>query len=219
MLGSSSGRRRTLSLPRPLAQGALEGKITANRIYQSAMNGGLGPAMEPSPSMTAFSKVNDEWIASMTSLSAQSTAADKAYWHHVNLINLQMRGLWEGYSAAAKASKGALPALKWESILYMNLGDELGDFAGFKPGLGFERPLPTFGDLDAFEEAGKCSALIKLLEDGSDIFIAQETWTSFDSMLRIYKMCTQPSPWRWPSLDPLTPSCDPGCSSLPSATP
>ena len=63
-----------------------------------------------------------------------------------------------------------------------------------KPGLGFERPLPTFGDLDAFEEAGKCSALIKLLEDGSDIFIAQETWTSFDSMLRIYKMCTQPSP-------------------------
>ena len=123
--------RRALSLPRPLAQGALEGKITANRIYQSAMNGGLGPAMEPSPSMTAFSKVNDEWIASMTSLSAQSTAADKAYWHHVNLINLQMRGLWEGYSAAAKASKGALPALKWESILYMNLGDELGDFAGF----------------------------------------------------------------------------------------
>jgi len=57
----------------------------------------------------------------------------------------------------------------------------------------------------------QCSALIKLLEDGSvsstsnptaacdvcvdtdclssqDIFISQETWTSFDSMLRIYKM-------------------------------
>ena len=37
-------------------------------------------------------------------------------------------------------------------------------------------------------EAGKCSALIKLLPDGSDIFIAQETWTGLDSMLRIYKM-------------------------------
>ena len=82
-----------------------------------------------------------------------------------------------------------------------------------KPGLGFERPLPTFGELDAFEEAGKCSALIKLLEDGSDIFIAQETWTSFDSMLRIYKMCTQPSPTPTArrSLDSLTPPC-PVCS-------
>ena len=67
----------------------------------------------------------------------------------------------------------------------------LRDASQWATGLGFERPLPTFGDLDAFEEAGKCSALIKLLEDGSDIFIAQETWTSFDSMLRIYKMCTQ----------------------------
>lgn len=171
------------------AAGVLEGKITAHRILESAMNGGLGPDMKPSPAMTAFSKVNDEWIASMQSLAKQSTVADKAYWHHVDLINLQMRGVWDGYTTAAKGSKGKLPALKWESILYMNLGDELGDFAGFKPGEGFvDKELPVFGDLKPFMEAGKCSALIKLLEDGSDIFISQETWTSFDSMLRIYKM-------------------------------
>ena len=91
------------------------------------MNGGLGPDMKPSPAMTAFSKVNDEWIASMQSLAKQSTVADKAYWHHVDLINLQMRGVWDGYTTAAKGSKGKLPELKWESILYMNLGDELGD--------------------------------------------------------------------------------------------
>jgi hypothetical protein len=46
----------------------------------------------------------------------------------------------------------------------------------------------TFGDPTAFEDANKCSALIKLLPDMSDIFIAQETWTSFGSMLRVYKL-------------------------------
>ena len=55
---------------------------------------------------------------------------------------------------------------QWESILYMNLGDELGDFAGFKPGEGFvgkdAKPLPVFGDIDAFLEAGKVSRLHKL---------------------------------------------------------
>ena len=122
--------------------------------------------MKPSAAMTGFSKVNDEWIASMTALSKQSTTADMAYWHQVSLINLQMKGVWDGYTTAAKASSGALPALKWESILYMNLGDELGDFAGFKPGEGFvgkdAKPLPVFGDIDAFLEAGKVSRLHKL---------------------------------------------------------
>ena len=39
----------------------------------------------------------------------------------------------------------------------------------------------------------RCGDVIqKLLPDGSDIFIAQETWTGLDSMLRIYKMYDLP---------------------------
>ena len=44
------------------------------------------------------------------------------------------------------------------------------------------------GDLKPFNDAGRCSALIKLADGNADIFIAQETWTSVGSMLRIYKM-------------------------------
>ena len=168
------------------AAGMLEGKITAKRIYQGAMNGGFGPGLEPSQTYIDFIKLNDQWIESMLSISKGSTAADIAYWHHVDLINTQMKALHAGYTEQAKAE--SLPPLIFEAILYMNMGDELGDFAGFKPGVGFERRLPEFGDLQPFQDAGKCSALIKLLEDGSDIFIAQETWTSFGSMLRMYKM-------------------------------
>lgn len=168
------------------AAGVLEGKITANRIYQGAMNGGMGPGLKPTKALSDFLEVNNKWIAQMQEISKTSTAADRAYWHQVELINLQMRGVFDGYTEAAKASKGLIPALIWEAILYMNLGDEAGDFAGFTPGVGFEEEeLPVFGDLAPFTEASKCSALVKLLADGSDIMISQETWTSFGSMLRI----------------------------------
>ena len=35
---------------------------------------------------------------------------------------------------------------------------------------------------------GSCSALIKLLPDNKDLFISQVTWTTYASMLRIYKL-------------------------------
>eukprot|EP01052_Picozoa_sp_SAG31_P002964 SAG31_NODE_108_length_24741_cov_6.933041_16_plen_85_part_00 len=67
------------------------------------------------------------------------------------------------------------------------------DFAGFKPGVGFvdkgAKKAPVFGSLEPFLEAGKCSALVKLLDDGSDIFISQETWTGLESMLRCVTLC------------------------------
>lgn len=57
---------------------------------------------------TAFLEVNNQWIQLMTELSKQSTIADRTYWHQVGLVNLQMKGLHQGYSEAAKAdSSGA----------------------------------------------------------------------------------------------------------------
>jgi hypothetical protein len=139
------------------AAGHLEGKITANRIYQHAMNSGMGPDLRPEEGMLDFIAVNNEWIQLMSRTAQRGTPADRTYWHHVNLINSQMKGLHAGYMEAANASAGELEPLIFESILYLNMGDELGDFAGFKPGGGFDRQLPTFGDLSPFTEASKCS--------------------------------------------------------------
>lgn len=43
-------------------------------------------------------------------------------------------------------------------------------------------PRPWFG------ATGHCSALIKLLPDNADLYVAQDTWSSFNSMTRIFKL-------------------------------
>ena len=35
--------------------------------------------------------------------------------------------------------------------------------------------------------SGHCSALVKLLPNMSDLYVAQDTWTTFQSMLRVLK--------------------------------
>ena len=75
-----------------------------------------------------FISVNNQWIELMSHIAQKGTPADRSYWHHVNLINLQMRGVHAGYLEGAK--EAGLPPLIFESVLYMNMGDEVGDFAG-----------------------------------------------------------------------------------------
>ena len=35
---------------------------------------------------------------------------------------------------------------------------------------------------------GSCSALIKLLPNNKELFISQDTWSEYSSMLRVYKL-------------------------------
>ena len=57
------------------------------------------------------------------------------------------------------------------------MGSDLEDLEGF---YGEDpRPVTT--------RKGHCSALVRLLPEFNDIFFAHETWTSFNSMLRVYK--------------------------------
>ena len=62
------------------------------------------------------------------------------------------------------------------------------------------------GDLDALESVlgdgdirrpvgtGSCSALVKLLPGNRDLYVAQGTWTGYESMLRILKVYK--FPWK-----------------------
>ena len=62
-----------------------------------------------------------------------------------------------------------------------------GDFEDLEAVLGdgqSKRPLGS----------GSCSALVKLLDKNSDLYVAQDTWTTFNSMLRILKVYD--FPWK-----------------------
>ncbi len=60
--------------------------------------------------------------------------------------------------------------------------------------------LQISGDLEDLESAlgkgaglqsilgnGRCSALVKVLPDSKDLYVAQDTWNGFSSMLRVLK--------------------------------
>ena len=172
-----------------LAAGTIEGSLTAHRIFQAAMNSGVGPEYTLPKGVQEFVNANNDFIAMMQATAKKlGTPANRAYWHHVGLVYKQLEGIHAGYTRAAKKAAD-LPPLTLSSILALNMGDEVGNFEGYKPGEGVTpRALPTFGSLQPFLDAGKCSALIKLIDGGSDIFIAQETWSSFESQLRVYKL-------------------------------
>ena len=46
---------------------------------------------------------------------------------------------------------------------------------------------PSYENLPEWVGASHCSALVKLLPGNEDIYVAQDTWTTYQSMLRILK--------------------------------
>lgn len=44
------------------------------------------------------------------------------------------------------------------------------------------------GTSPSLQGSGSCSALIKLLPGNEEIFVGHDTWTSYQNMLRIFKL-------------------------------
>lgn len=146
------------------AAGVLEASLTAGTIHLSLHNsGGISPW---APKLAAWLEANDEFIRASV-----AGHTEDEYWHQVGLTYAQIDGIWAGVGRSAAA-------LPYWVIVGMSLGGDLEDLSAAVGGTS----LRQAGD------AGHCSALVSLLADGSDVKFGQVTWSSFESMLRIYKL-------------------------------
>ena len=65
--------------PRPHPAPPMRACAQANRIYQHAMNSGVGPNMAPNKPLLDFARVNDAWIASMLGTGLQNLGVETVF--------------------------------------------------------------------------------------------------------------------------------------------
>jgi len=119
--------------------------------------------------LSEFVLAQDKWVRS------QDAADD--YWTQVHLVLQQLDGLVAGYNQNAPSDHG----ISYLQMLYSQLGPELDDITAFI------QIINGSGDTKRPPFESHCSVLIKLSSDGQHLYAAHDTWSPFDSMLRIYK--------------------------------
>ncbi|EGD77775.1 hypothetical protein PTSG_12806 [Salpingoeca rosetta] len=160
------------------AAGYTEGKLTAGSIYNHAVNTGVY-GTKLNKNLTDFINTNQAFMLDkIKAAKSLDPSSDEAiYWRHVDIVNAQLLGVCEGYHSTATGADHPMPCL---DFLRLNLDGDMEDLEG------------VYGEQPRTREemalsASHCSALIKLLPGNTDLYIAQDTWSSFNSMTRIMK--------------------------------
>ena len=106
------------------------------------------------------------------------------YWENVYYIYKQLKGLYDGYMSVAENEK---QIGFYEFIILSDIRDakeveyyNTNDRPNFKKMTNEE--IKKFTLLNSH-----CSALIKLADDFSDIWFGHNTWSAYNSMIRIFK--------------------------------
>lgn len=115
------------------------------------------------------------------------------YWGMVSFLLTQLRGLADGYNSARGASELALTetAMFVMSLLDADMDDLITAIAE-REGVRDERlhrhrPRPK-------ERRGRCSALVQLAFDYSDLWVSHDDWDEYRSMMKIVKYLSMPLP-------------------------
>jgi hypothetical protein len=122
-------------------------------------------------SLKAFVNENTVFIKSQI----EKYSETKDYWHQLKLVYKQLEGMEKGYELWKEENNRTSDKNQVLSeILFLNLMPEIFDFENF------------LSNKTARNE-GHCSALVKPLADGSDLFVGHSTWIFYEFMLRVMK--------------------------------
>ncbi|GFO04642.1 phospholipase b-like [Plakobranchus ocellatus] len=111
-----------------------------------------------------------------------------SFWKHVDLLEVWLQGLFQGYKAAAKSDR-SLSARDWFDFRLLQASGSIGDL--ITVAREFKRKkrsnLHAKKILKKMQESSRCSALIKLLPGFEQIFLGHSTWFRYESTARIFK--------------------------------
>lgn len=165
------------------AAGMAEASHSASLMHDHWMNTVDGYCTEPYSAyctkLHTFLQANLDWM------NEQIKTNTSTYWHMVKLFLLQVDGLSQGYELSRRSPD-------WSSLRYSGPGSTNLDPFGFYL-------FQVGGDLEDLEEAlgkpeksrvfgsGSCSAMIKMFPGNKDLYVSHDTWSTYQSMLRILK--------------------------------
>ncbi|KAK6190761.1 hypothetical protein SNE40_002555 [Patella caerulea] len=156
------------------AAGLVEGYITRDLIAMSWQNTVAGYCTSPYSDyctrLQTFLQTNYKWVMEQIKQNP-----DSPYWHNVEMFYAQLMGLEDGYLGTGPGKVHY--DLDVFGMYMLQIG---GDLEDLESALHKPQQSRVLG-------SGSCSALIKLLPDFSDLYVAQDTWSGFNSMLRILK--------------------------------
>lgn len=164
--------------------GFLEGALTSKRIYQHYVSWydyqfGANP---PSQNLIQFLYDQHKWAMAL----AVTGDASDPYFSTLKKLMQQMQGILDGQNYGAEEGE----KLTFLDILLLEAAGDLYDIIpatdndGYKLHVG-KLPREEFHDL--WHKQISCSALIKLAPDNSDVFLGHTSWTTYQSLLRIFK--------------------------------
>lgn len=92
---------------------------------------------------------------------------------------MQLTGIEDGFNAVKRGVRPNGPRIEVNTtgLILLNLITEFGELEQV---LGRRKKTSDLDD-------GHCSAIIKILDDGSDLFVAHNSWTTYSWMLRVLK--------------------------------
>jgi hypothetical protein len=165
------------------AMGFLEGCLTANRIAEHRTNilswarSNFKAGVIPQ-SFQGFFDTQDAWARSQV-----KAHPSDARWAAAGAVISQLDGLVAGYNSVSPDQV---------SLYEMQLVQATGDLLDLIPALNpSEAPqwhtMKPKEVMTAVRKRSHCSALIKVLGDMSELFVAQVAWFTYGSMQRIYK--------------------------------
>jgi hypothetical protein len=157
--------------------GYLEGYLTQRQLTNAGIVGAFATACAATPAVTvSVTTFVEKHIAHIRNASVVN--ASIPFYAQIGLLLDQLTGIADGYNAA----NNGLTSVTMNDVFALNFGEEFWDIS--QKYVNFPAQSVTVQGPGLAPR--HCSALIKVTAD--DLYMAHDTWSSFESMRRMYKI-------------------------------